>query len=252
MLTGELVRVQQKGRDLNPSFVDPQKKGIREVARAVLTLFEQSCTDRATRALVEQQVDWLVADRRDHKMVRGLAKICFDRSTFDTQSPLDAATIRDAVFTRAAALRPLALAEDPLGRPDASTVYREVADALGVPHDQLRDALYADLKSEQRLHSVEVPDETWLVDRYNVALVQALLLKAESITVKLNHPSPPRLRQLFRQIKFHQLIHEAWQRTIGSIYGLMDPPASFSKVQDMACNSPSFSRHYFCKPVIGT
>ena len=43
----ELVRVQQKGRDLNPSFVDPQRK-VREVARAVLTLFEQSCADRAT------------------------------------------------------------------------------------------------------------------------------------------------------------------------------------------------------------
>ena len=122
MLTGELVRVQQKGRELRPSLVDPQKKAVREAAVALLALFQQACAQQSTRATVEKQVDWLVADRRDHKMVRGLAKVLSDRSTFDTHSPLDAVALRDAVFTRAAQMGPLALPDDPLDRPDATAV----------------------------------------------------------------------------------------------------------------------------------
>jgi predicted nuclease of restriction endonuclease-like RecB superfamily len=72
---------------------------------------------------------------------------------------------------------------------------------------------------------VDVPDAAWLLHRYNVALVQSLLLHAGELVISLSAPAPARLRQLLRAVKFHQLIHavtraeDGWQITV-------DGPAS--------------------------
>jgi len=209
MLTGDLVRVQQKGSSLVPSFVNPEHKRIKESAESLLQLFREALERGASRHEIEQEIDWSVADRRDHKMVRGLAKVLMDRATFETQSLIDPATVRDEVFTEAATMGPLALREDPLGRNTADHVYAVVAERLQATAQSLEQSLYGDLKSAQTLVELKVPNAQWLIHRYNVALVQALLLKSESITLSLIKPPPARLKQLLRQMKFHQLIHHA-------------------------------------------
>lgn len=226
MLTGDLVRVQQKGSTLYPSFVDPNNSNIQEVASTLLTLFQRALSVGSSRHEIEEQIDWFVADRRDHKMVRGLAKVMFDRSTFESAFPIEPMELRDRVFTRAAEMGPLALGEDPLERPTAQAVYRDLSTELGLPPDVLEKTLYADLKSAQLLIELRVPDAEWLIHRYNVALVQALLLKSESIRITLQEASPQRLRQLFRQIKFHQLIHHISLSDDGRLHIQLDGPTS--------------------------
>src|SRR5690606_14619105 len=63
------------------------------------------------------------------------------------------------------------------------------------------------LKEEQRIVTCGVPDPDWLIARYNVALVQALLLRATEVRVRLVEPTVPRVRQLLRHVKFQQLLH---------------------------------------------
>ncbi len=71
-----------------------------------------------------------------------------------------------------------------------------------------------------------------LLDRYNVALAQAILLRCTAMEVRIWGETPARFRQLFRAVKFHRLIctiHE----TAGNSYTLkLDGPLSlFSSTQ---------------------
>ena len=74
----------------------------------------------------------------------------------------------------------------PAERPTAASVLREVVAEAGAEDDGESDPrswLYADLKGEQVLAARKGPETPReLLDRYNVALVQAVLLKAESMT----------------------------------------------------------------------
>ena len=129
------------------------------------------------------------------------------------------------MFRAARETGPLALEAGPLGRPTAHDVLEKVAAELDSTAEEVADALYADLRQAERLVACDVPDPDWLLNRYNVALVQALLLRATEVRVRLHKPSAPRLRQLFRHVKFHQLMHlaskdGAWTEVV------LDGPAS--------------------------
>jgi predicted nuclease of restriction endonuclease-like RecB superfamily len=74
------------------------------------------------------------------------------------------------------------------------------------PVEELRRALFGDRKDEQTLRAFDVPDGAWLLHRYNVSLVQSVLLRCQELTVTLEGPSPERLQQLYRAVKFHSLM----------------------------------------------
>ena len=66
--------------------------------------------------------------------------------------------------------------------------------------------LFADLKSQQRCVRFDDCTLDQLLNRYNVALAQAILLRSTGVTVQVYGETPARYRQLFRAIKFHRLI----------------------------------------------
>lgn len=209
MLTADLIRARVRGRTLAPSLVDPDRPALREAAAELLAIWGNALEHRWRRGTLDQAVSEWSGLRRDGKVVRGLAKVLLDRSTFEVQSPLPPVELRARVFRAARAKGPLALHRGVFDRPVADDVFAEVAAELGVGPDAVEEALYADLREEERLVACEVPDPEWLLHRYNLALVQALLLRATEVTVRLQDASVPRLRQLFRYVKFHQLMHLA-------------------------------------------
>lgn len=235
MLTSDLVRANVRGPDLFPALIDPDRPAFREPAGALLDAFTDAAAQGWTRAALDETVDAIAADRKDHKVVRGLAKVLFDRSTLAVESPVPPAELRDTVFRLAAARGPLALERGPLDRPVAADILAEVGAAHGLSAEAVLDALYADRPDQQRL--TEAPsrsgsggpcDVDWLLHRYNVALVQAVLLHATRVTITLSHVRPARLRQLLRHVKFHQLIHEVRATPEGLVLDL-DGPTSVLK-----------------------
>src|SRR5262249_45141283 len=46
-----------------------------------------------------------------------------------------------------------------------------------------------------------------LIDRYNVALAQAVLLRSVVVRAEVRNEKPARYRQLFRRLKFHRLLY---------------------------------------------
>ncbi len=223
MLTGDLIRVRAQKGELTPSFVDPTAAKLADRAEELLTLFREGVGRR--RVDLDEEIDTLVGDGTDHKLVKGLVKVLTDKSSFDVSAPLPPAEIRAKVFRLARARGPLSPLELEGGRPTAAQIYREVAAELGVDPAVLEGALYADHADQQVLVSVEVPTARWLLDRYNVALVQSVLLKASELRVRLTDPEPARARQLLRAVKFHQLICEV--RLLPDGYEIvLDGPAS--------------------------
>jgi len=217
MLTGDLVRARVKGPDLLPSFVKVDAAARLERAAELLALFDEAAREGWTRGTLVAACRELEGTDPDHKVTKGFAKVLLDRCEFETVCPGDPAELRFAVFERAAAGGPLARRPGPTGRRTAASVLDAIAGEMGETDDgrtwdadSLGRALYADLKDEQQLTRFRgFDDATALLHRYNVALVQALLLKGIELTLRLRRPDPKRVRQLFRWMKFQQLMFRA-------------------------------------------
>jgi predicted nuclease of restriction endonuclease-like RecB superfamily len=103
---------------------------------------------------------------------------------------------------------------------------------LGLAPEQVDQGLFADLKSEQRLVRFKDTSAERLLQRYNVALAQAVLLRSTRVRVTVRGEPPQRYRQLLRLVKFHRLVCEA-QRSgpDGCVLRLDGPLSLFSATQ---------------------
>ncbi|MEZ5397946.1 MAG: DUF790 family protein [Bryobacterales bacterium] len=226
MLTADLVRARVKGADIAPSLVDPGDAEVRDLAERVFTGLRDGAAAGARLGEAVADIEEQVADLASAKLARGLLRIGQDRCETAVGAEIEPAELRLAAFLAAAARGPLGLEpDDPLGRPTAAAILAEVGAPHGLDADQAAEALYADLPAERRLSGFDVPDAEWLVHRYNLALVQALLLSATGITLTFDEPEMPRMRQLVRWIKFHQLLHSA-QREGDRLRITLDGPVS--------------------------
>ena len=84
-----------------------------------------------------------------------------------------------------------------------------VAAELDLEADALAQQLYGDLKENEVLEASPALEPAALIDRYNLALAQAVLLRALKLEVRVTGAPPPRLRQLLRHVKFHGLLQDA-------------------------------------------
>jgi len=225
MLNTQHLRVRVKGSTISPSFIDPNQKGMIQRGEELLGIFKQAHDLGWTRGELEAEIEAQASISRNHKLLRGLSKVLFDQCTFSIESPLPPRELRQMVFASAHESGPIASERGPFGRTVAADIFALVAEKTGIAPEKIASCMYADLRQEQRLAKCAVPQTRWLLDRYNVALVQALLLRALSLQIHLQAPSPPRLRQLFRYIKFHQLIYSA-QRDGKNLTLNLDGPTS--------------------------
>ncbi len=206
MLTADLLRVRVKGREVLPTFVDPDNERLLERAELLVDLVAQAVRESWTLGELRESERELEGVETDHKLFRGLFKVLMDRAEVDTVAALEPSQARALVFSHAAARGPLARRPG-TGLPVAAELLAEVAQAQGLEVEDLRRALYADLKDEQRLSSWKALDAPGLLHRYNVGLVQAVLLRASWLRIRLRAPDPRRLAQLLRLARFHELMY---------------------------------------------
>ncbi|MEN0067634.1 MAG: DUF790 family protein [Myxococcota bacterium] len=204
-----LLRVKIQKRALQPSFVQPDKPAIVTTATEVVERFAQAATEERTLGELMADIDEWCADRRDHRMVRGLVHLVRQRTTLLEVPEVDPIDLRRKAFSLAAERGPLALTPGPLDRPTADHILGEIGEPLGLSVEETRTALFSDLESQRPILGSAVTDPAWLIHRYNVALVQGVLQRATGVTLTLREASGPRLKQLFRYVKFYQLLFRA-------------------------------------------
>lgn len=226
MLNKELVRVKlPRGGGIEPGLIDPTRDTLVEAAEQIVAQVEAAAEEKWTRGELDEALTDAIGDRRDQKLVRGLAKLMLDRCDFETDCALPPTDLREAVFRAARAAGGVALQRGPLGRPTAADVLAEVAPALKVPTEGISDALYADLPDEQRLVHADLRSPEWLLNRYNISLVQSVLLHATQVRIVLEDAIVPRIRQLLRYAKFYELVHRA-ERQDKALVLTLDGPGS--------------------------
>lgn len=210
MLTGKLVRVRFGGHRVVPLYIDTGHPQWRDIAESLLDVFRRS--HNRTRGELEEEINELSGEDPRQLVHRGFAKLLEDRCDFEVVSSQPPEELRQAVFAAAAAFRKPRLLEQnaaPAGTPfNRDVILTQVADKLKITPEAVDRGLFADLKSEQRLVNFKDISAEHLLQRYNVALAQAVLLRSTKVHVTIDGESPRRYRQLLRHVKFHRLVCE--------------------------------------------
>src|SRR5579875_4229977 len=183
MLTGKMVAVRYARDRIIPRYIDVNDPGWREAAERLLMLFRGQ--EGRTRGELEEEWNELLGEGPGQIIHQGLAKLLEDRCEFEVVSGHPPEQVRAAVF-RAAARRRLAPAdpERMMETPfDRAAVLEEAAKELNLTPEAVEQSLFADLKSEQRLVRFNDISAEHLLQRYNVALAQAVLYRCTRLHV---------------------------------------------------------------------
>jgi predicted nuclease of restriction endonuclease-like RecB superfamily len=210
MLTGNLVRVKIAKQRVIPLYIDRGAERWLEAAESLLLLFREGVG--MTRGEIENEVDELFGGGgKATQVYRGLAKILEDRAEFEVVADVPPEVIREKVFTAAADMRCRMRTRrtGPGHRADfeREAVLKAVGNELNLEPEAVAASLFADLRAENRLLSFDDMEAQWLIDRYNVGLAQAVLLRSVLVKVEVKNERPARYRQLFRRLKFHRLLY---------------------------------------------
>ncbi len=108
-------------------------------------------------------------------------------------------------------------------------IIKAVAADLNLEPDAVMNALFADLRDENRLLRFDDLTALRLIDRYNVALAQAVLLRSVNVRAEVRNERPQRYRQFLRKLKFHRLLHRVeGNMSDGYVFYIDGPLSLFS------------------------
>ncbi len=232
MLTGDLVRAKTTRQRVIPLYIDRRAEPWLEAAESLLLLFREGTG--MTRGQIESEIDLLFGEGgKATPVYRGLAKVLEDRAEFEVVADVPPDELREKVFTAAAEQRRRmrASATGPAQRAPfpRDEIIKKIAGELNLTPDAVVTALFADLHDENRLLRFEDMTAQRLIDRYNVALAQAVLLRSVFVKAEVKHERPPRYRQLFRRLKFHRLLYRVeGSMSDGYVFHIDGPLSLFS------------------------
>ena len=228
MLVGKQVRVRSAKGRLVPLYLKTDSGEHLAAARQLIAAYRRAPT--RTRGEIEEELKELVGEGPGALIHQGLAKLLEDRCEFEVTADITPDSLREAVFEAAAKHRAEAAKA---GLPfDRASVLAEVSRQLAIAPESVDRGLFADLKNEQRVLSFDDCTPEFLLNRYNVALAQAMLLRSTGMEVRVWGETPARFRQLFRAVKFHKLIATIRSADGNSYTITLDGPLSlFSSTQ---------------------
>ncbi len=200
MLTADLVRARRtKEGDLQIRGVHPKARDrLVTVARAYVAAAKEGVGQ--PREAFDDACAQVPVHNSDVKVAEGLLKLVTDRCDFSADDSVDPPEIRAAVFARAAEARRE-------GEFDRDAVLAEVASTRGTTVEALEAAMYSDLRQAHLMRGFDPPDPEALVDGYDLAQAQAVLLRATRVVAHVRCERSTGYSRLFRKLKFRRLLH---------------------------------------------
>ena len=235
MLTNDLLRVSVRKGRVRPRYLDASDAEASGRAERLAALFAEAAEARWARQELDDAIEAIVGHGTDFLIWRGLAKLLLDRTTFATASAVDPIELRAALFD--ASMRPGAALGDDAWRAECTA---EVAAALSITEAELEAGIYADLEARQRIESHKPLGGRALIDRYNLALAQAVLYRATALEIELGHQDPNRVRYLLSSLKFFGLMHRAWRTEAGVLLRIDGPASLFRKSKKYGLQMATF------------
>lgn len=203
MLTKDLLRYKISGDYAKLQFISAQDPWLLSLASSLITLFENAVSS-CTREDLEEQLFPLVNASQDVILTKSLVKLLMDRSLFSgksTREEQDPGALRHALFLKSMELL------DSEECPEDPLAFREKVWAC-FPQQSDR-ILYNDLPEYETLLRVKKIYPQELLERYNVSLVQSMILYAGEMVCTLPAEDPALLRRFFKYLKFFRLLFRA-------------------------------------------
>jgi predicted nuclease of restriction endonuclease-like RecB superfamily len=233
VLTADLARSRTTDEAVQPLFIDPDEERYRQTARELIDLFNEHLGE--PKGDLEDAIDELTVADTDYKIIHGLAKLLRDESEFETVAPTEPHEIRERLFEKANERYPI-VRQPTLGEDTQKLeVYSAVADELGISLEECYRGMYADLERNKRLvrfgnrvlegydndsgsSTTQLTGQSddryreddltvdWLLDRYNLALAQAVLYDATEMRIRVwDH-----FGTVFSYVKLFGLMHRIY------------------------------------------
>jgi predicted nuclease of restriction endonuclease-like RecB superfamily len=222
MLSPDLVRAQRRGQELKLTpLAGPARQRAEQIALAALET-AQNAVGRSRQQLVAAW-EQLPHSAQEQRLFAGILKVVEDACDFAPQPELDAERIRRALFEEAQRQR---VGLEPGRAFSREAVLERVAAELELPAARLDEAMYGDLRGEQRLNGVEALSARELLERYELGQLQGILLRAVRVTVEVFCADPALYRSLFAKLKFRRLMHQIERLADGGYRIVIDGPYS--------------------------
>ena len=221
MLTPDLVRARRRRGELLLVELGKDRAAAEQLSSALLALAREHVG--RTRGELAQAMSDISAGARQRKIWLGLTKLVEDACDFAVESPIDPARLRSEVFLLAASER------KELGagaRFERGALLERLAAQHGTAVEQLERALYADLRASHILLAGPRIDAGQLVERYERAQRQAVLLRSVRLVAEVRCAAPAAYRNLFNKLKFRQLLHRIERLPAGGYRIEIDGPFS--------------------------
>ena len=228
MLPLDLLRYRIQEDEIHARYVNPKNRKYRAIAKDLIEIYTAHL-NKTKGTLASALADYEAADT-NYQVKRGLAKLLEDRSEFTVQSPVDPEALREKIFTYASKRHPTVTKRDRLHRHTRPKALAKIADELNVSEAAVMDGMYADLEENRLLTEFEPPTTEWLLDRYNVALAQAMLYRASEMTIRIYRNIPTKYRLVFQFIKFFRLMHVVEGNNADGYQIVLDGPASMFRL----------------------
>ena len=228
MLTLDLLRYRIKEDEIYARYVNPKNRKYRAIARDLIEIYGAHL-NKTRGSLASALADYEAADTT-YRVTRGLAKLLEDRSEFTIQSPIEPEVLREKIFAYGSKRHPVVAKRDRLHRHTREKVLAKIADEFNVSTDAVMEGMYADLEENRRLTAFDPPTVGWLLDRYNVALAQAMLYRASEMTIRIYRNIPTKYRLVFQFIKFFKLMHVVSGNNADGYQIVLDGPASMFRL----------------------
>ena len=229
MLTSDLLQTRNHGPYIYPRYIKTEAPRFRGLAEQLIAIFGDH--QGKTRRELSDALNQYAQDSTDYRIQRGLAKLLRDdRCEFSERSVAPPAEVRERVFGLARENHPVVLQPDMIHPVSRNDILAEVASEYKTDVEQLAWAVYADLPDNHILTRFDSPQPEWLLERYNVALAQALLYRCIRMKLSVLRNIPSRYKQLFKFVKFYQLMHTI-QGDLDSGYEIvLDGPVSLFRL----------------------
>jgi len=233
VLTKNLVRYKTYKGTITPQFISVHNQQLLSLAEQLLMLFNE-CKGMSKADLLEQSKE-IIAHSNCHSIIaQGLEKLLIDRTQFNTDIQDELVNFRQTLFLLTGALHN----EGKIN--DLESYYQEVSNHFQESITDIQDRLYSDLPMNQPVTEFKSLSAERLLHRYNCALVQGLLIHCENLLIHIYNPEPANVRQLFKYLRFHQLLAQISKQDNAYEIQIDGPMSLFFQTQKYGLNLALF------------
>ena len=183
MLKKEHILCKINSGRIKPQWFSPQDPELLQCAGTLIGIYQNALDFQMTAAELDELTKTFADSSMFPKVCAGLNKLLSDRCSFKLAGESDYPALRKELFQRSAA----ALKSGVL--PESS------------PQD-----IYGDLPGFEKLGSMPQTTPEELLNHFNLAQAQALLIYAKEVTLQITDAETSSLRRVMKAIKFFRLL----------------------------------------------